>query len=66
MLPLTYNGKMIKLHFYAPPQKKRQVYYDIPSECFSVCQSVQVNIQSWGNFGAIYDIIMRYFEVYSI
>ena len=54
--------EMVKLHFYAPPQKW-QVYYVIPSEILCVRLSVQGNIQG---LGAILDIIMRYFEVYSI
>ena len=63
-LPLTYNGKMVKLHFYAPPQKVASVFcYTIWNfECPSICLG---NIQGY-NVWAILDIIMRYFEVYSI
>ena len=38
-LPLIYNGKMVKLHFYAQP-KKWQVYYVVPSDIWvSFCLS---------------------------
>ena len=45
-LPLTYNGKMVKLYFYALPQKVASVL------CYTIrnceCPSVQVNIQGLG------------------
>ena len=43
-LPVTYNGKMVKLHFYVLP-KMWQVYYVIPSKILSVRLSVWANIQ---------------------
>ena len=42
-LPLTYNGKMVKLHFYA--LKKWQMYYVISSKFLSVRPSVRANKQ---------------------
>ena len=53
---------MVKLHFYAH-HKKWQMYCVLPSEFVSVRPSVRVNIQ---DLGAILDIIMRYFGVYSV
>ena len=54
-LPLTYNGKMVKLHFM-PHHKKWQVYYVIPSEILSVRlsgQTSKVLVLLLGYFGYV-------------
>ena len=65
-LPLIYNGKMVKLHFYALPQKVASVLLYLQNfDCPSVCQGEHPRFR--GYFWAILDkhVIMRYFEVYS-
>ena len=53
--------------FLCPCHKKWQVYYVILSEFLSVRPPIRMNIRGLGAiFGAILDILMRYFEFYSI